>query len=411
MRGKKGGSLCRIIFQKQAKNEKNFMIIGFILYDYFPFGGLQRDCLGTAEACAARGHEVVIFTSSWRGESPCRSKVKILGRHGFTNEGCNRHFLEQLNSELPSYGLDLLVGFNRMPGLDVYFAGDPCYEEKVARLPSSFWRRYLPRYRHFKRLESAIFAQGQKTQILLLTGHEIPLYEHYYGTEPERFHLLPPGIKRRDSAPEEQRSVSKRVRSAHGWSAHDLLIVMVGSDFKRKGVDRVIKGLASLPQDLRKRCRLVVVGEDHPAPFLRQARRLGVGEAVHFLGGRMDAYDFLLAADLFVHPARSEAAGMVLLEALTAGSPVLTTEVCGYAFHIEKAKAGLALAAPFRQKDFNRSLACMLGNPEAQAARRRNAWAYAACEDLYSCHEKAADFIERMLSVKQPQLLNNNVLS
>ena len=192
------------------------MRIGFILYDYFPFGGLQRDCLGTAEVCAARGHEAVIFTRSWRGAPPRRANVQILGRWGLTNEGCNRRFLDQLERKLPSHRLDGLVGFNRMPGLDLYFAGDPCYEAKIAHLQSRVWRRCMPRYQHFKRLETAIFAEGQKTQILLLTEHEIPLYQRYYGTEPERFHLLPPGIQRRDISPEDQRAVCKRVRSEHG---------------------------------------------------------------------------------------------------------------------------------------------------------------------------------------------------
>jgi len=38
---------------------------------------------------------------------------------------------------------------------------------------------------------------------------------------------------------------------------------------------------------------------------------------------------------------------MILLEALTAGLPVLATDVCGYAFHIQQAGAGRVLASPF----------------------------------------------------------------
>lgn len=45
-----------------------------------------------------------------------------------------------------------------------------------------------------------------------------------------------------------------------------------------------------------------------------------------------------------------EAAGIVLLEAITAGLPVLTTAVCGYAHYIVDANCGEAIAEPFRQK-------------------------------------------------------------
>lgn len=373
------------------------MRIGFILYDYFPFGGLQRDCRRTAEVCAERGHEVVIFTRSWRGSLAHKAMVRILGRRGLTNEGLNRRFLAQLKRELPTFGLDGVVGFNRMHGLDVYFAGDPCYQAKIAQLRSKAWRRLMPRYHHFKRLETAVFARGQKTHILLLTDHEVPLYQRYYDTEPERFHLLPPGIEQRDSPTEKQQSIRKRIRSEYGWTEEDTLMLMVGSDFTRKGLDRVIHCLAALPPDIRERCQLGVIGEDHSSPFLRQAQRLGVAEAVHFFGGRTDVYDFLLAADVLVHPARSEAAGMVLLEALTAGLPVVATAACGYAFHIKRAEAGIVLASPFRQEDFDQSLASMVSDAAAQAMRRRKALNYAAREDLYSCHQKAADIIEKVI--------------
>src|SRR5207253_1422682 len=44
------------------------MKLGFLLFDYFPFGGLQRDCLKIARLCATRGHDVTIFTRTWQGE-------------------------------------------------------------------------------------------------------------------------------------------------------------------------------------------------------------------------------------------------------------------------------------------------------------------------------------------------------
>ena len=48
------------------------MKLGFLLFDYFPYGGLQRDCLKVAGVCAGRGHEVTIFTRTWQGEKPER---------------------------------------------------------------------------------------------------------------------------------------------------------------------------------------------------------------------------------------------------------------------------------------------------------------------------------------------------
>ncbi len=58
--------------------------------------------------------------------------------------------------------------------------------------------------------------------------------------------------------------------------------------------------------------------------------------------GRDDGPRFYLGADLFVHPVYiAETAGNVILEAVISGLPVLGTELCGYAFHVEKANAGV----------------------------------------------------------------------
>ena len=58
-----------------------------------------------------------------------------------------------------------------------------------------------------------------------------------------------------------------------------------------------------------------------------------------------------------MHPAYiAEIAGNVILEAVISGLPVLVTESCGYAFHVEKAIAGLLVRLPFRQDDFNEKL-------------------------------------------------------
>ena len=374
------------------------MKLGFLLFDYFPFGGLQRDCLKIATLCAQRGHGVTLFTRTWLGEKPANITVELFGRRGFSNVSRNRAWLKQLATVLPQRNLDGVVGFNKVPGLDVYYGSDPCYVAKAERLFPA-WQRWLPRFGHFRELERSVFAAGHPAQILLLTHHEIPLYQKIYGTERERFHVLPPGITRREYSEEQRLATRTRIRSEQGWEADDRLLLLVGSGFRVKGLDRAIFGLANLPAHLRSKTRLVVIGQSRSGEFAALARRQGIGERVHFLGGRLDVPDWMLAADLYFHPARSESAGMVLLEAMTAGLPVLTTDTCGYAFHVAKAEAGIVLPSPFSQDACNHALAEMLTSDKA-SIWRANGLAYAAKEDLYSCHERAADLIEETVRRK-----------
>jgi len=104
----------------------------------------------------------------------------------------------------------------------------------------------------------------------------------------------------------------------------------------------------------------------------------------------------MLAADLLVHPARDEAGGVVLLEALAAGLPVVATDVCGYAHHIRAARAGIVLGTPFSQDELDRAvMRCIDGVYRADC--RGSALLYARLTDLYSMHRRAAEVIETLL--------------
>ena len=193
----------------------------------------------------------------------------------------------------------------------------------------------------------------------------------------------------------------RRVRLENGWPEETRLLVFIGSDFKRKGLDRAFRALAALPAEVRRNTQLAILGQSRPGRFEALARELEVSSQVHFLGGRHDAPDWMLAADALVHPAYSETAGMVLVEALTAGLPVLVTDVCGYAFHIAKSGGGIVLTSPFDQSACNRALLELLFS-ESIPEWRAKGLTYAAKEDLYSCHERAADIIEETVRKKKP---------
>ena len=233
------------------------------------------------------------------------------------------------------------------------------------------------------------------TELLMISAIQQELFKHYYGTPAERFHLLPPGISpdRRAPGNAQQRREQARARFAQEFDlpADGLLLVQIGSDFHRKGLDRSIRALAALPAELRQRARLVALGADDPAKMQALADQHNVGAQVFLPGGRNDVPDFLLAGDLLLYPARQENTGTVLLEALVAGLPLLVTEVCGYAHHVLDAACGLVSPEPFDQQLLNGQLAQMLGDDGARADWQNNALAYAREQDWYSLPQKAAD--------------------
>ena len=368
------------------------MQLAFVLYKYFPFGGLQRDFMRIALECQQRGHRIRVYTLIWEGDIPPGFEVLVAPVKAFFNHRRNEKLSAWMEADLAKRPVDRLIGFNKMPGLDVYYAADGCFEDKAQNLRHSMYRSF-GRYRHFAEYERAVFAKDAKTEILMISEVQQPLFIKHYDTPLERFHLLPPGIAQDRRAPPNAAEIREGFRQEFNLAADDLLLVQIGSGFKTKGVDRSLKALAALPAELKKRTRLLVIGQDDPKVFQLQSATLGLGDNVQFLKGRSDIPRFLLGADLLIHPAYNENTGTVLLEALVAGLPVLVSAVCGYAHYIAEADSGLVLNEPFEQAQLNEYLARMLTDSAQRAAWSRNGLAFAETADLYSMPQRAADVI------------------
>jgi len=172
----------------------------------------------------------------------------------------------------------------------------------------------------------------------------------------------------------------------------ELLLLQIGSSFKTKGLNRSISAFATLPKEIRDRTRFVVVGEDVPEKYLNEARRIGIEKRLKIISGSSQVPELLLAADLLIHPSLKESAGMVILEAIVAGLPVLTTSSCGYAFHVEKAQAGIVCPMPFQQEYLNKQLETMLVSEE-RSTWKANGIAYGQEQDLYSMPQTVVNLL------------------
>lgn len=373
------------------------MRLAFCLFKYFPHSGLARDMLRIAHEAASRGHNVEIYARDWQGEMPADLRVSLLPGGGLTNHGRAESFVRRLGSRLRNATYDAVVGFNKMPGLDFYYAADACF---AARARRRYPRAYelTPRYRSWRRLEESVFGPSAGARILLLSESSRLEYQAFYATAEQRLQRLPPTLDRIHRAGPLDVQRRAAVRAALGAGGGDNVLLMVGSGFHTKGVDRTLRALASLPPDLRVRTRLVVVGRGKTDRYRRLADELDLRENTDFAGGRDDVPELLRAADFLVHPARQENTGTVILEALAAGLPVLATANCGYARHVHEAQAGTVLESPFDQQAFERALRSLLLSSD-RSLLARNAWRYGQDESLYRMPETAVDLIESQWEV------------
>lgn len=335
------------------------MRLAMCIFRYFPYGGLQKDFIRVACECARRGHSVDIFCGKGsecpdvQTEGICWHTIPL---SGVTNHARAKSFEKRFARIARSRKFDCVLGFNRMAGLDFYFAGDVCLAERIHTRIAWLFRDLISRYRIFLRMERSVFSRESKTRILSLTEAQKKEYCKWYGTQEERFSRLPVGFDSRCGNIGNAEEVRRRVRENLGIG-DAFAVALIGSDFKRKGADRVILAIAALPETLRRQIKFFLIGDSDPDSAFSVAREVGIRNSVDYLGGREDVPDLMCAMDLLAHPAREEAGGSVLIEAAISRLPVICTDICGFSPHIKKWEFGRCAESPFVQEKFNAEFA------------------------------------------------------
>ncbi len=365
-----------------------------------------------AQEARERGHQVAVFCGAWEGEKPQGIDVVEVNAprwfSGSVNNGSVKSFVRGFEKVFQRNHFDLLIGFNKMPGLDVYFAGDSCFAQKAYE-ERNWLYRLTSRSRLYLNYEKAVFGDASKTQILSIADTERKHFAQYYSTTPERFHSLPPGISPAQFQCENPQLAREKIRAELGVDESTKIVLCLGSGFKTKGLDRSIAAFAKLqclPESqleskisLQKKSLLVVVGADNARHYIAQAQQVGVGKQVVFLGGRSDVADLLQAADVLLHPAYRELAGNVILEAMLAGRPVVTTDVCGFAHYVAEHNMGAVIAAPYDLKQIVTALHKVL--QISASLWQDRAQQFAHITDVFSRQARAVDVLVNIAQEKQ----------
>lgn len=182
------------------------------------------------------------------------------------------------------------------------------------------------------------------------------------GIPSERIVLIPNGIPR---WPEVD---GARVREELGLEPDTPVLALTAVLRAQKAIDVMLEALTIIRQTI-PRVRLLLIGQGDQAPLAELASRLGVGDAVSFLGHRGDVPDLLAAADLGVLSSDFEGTPLAVLEYMAAGLPVVSTDVGGLPSIVEHDRTGLlvprrdpaALAAAVTRLLSDRELARTMG--------------------------------------------------
>jgi len=338
-------------------------------------GGAEATLSYLVRGLAAAGHEVAVYGAEREAEAraalgPGVGYVRVPVRGGKTL----RLLSFALNSRrlLNNAAPQRVFSLERVPGAQVYRAGDGCHREWLARRApylSPLGRaaqRLSPFHRLMLCLERRLFTHPGLHRVIANSRQVREEVIRHYGVDPARIRVIYNGLDRQRFHPLEAGSRAA-LRRRLGTPADAEVVLFVGSGFERKGLIYLLQAFGSLRD---RAVHLWVVGKGRAASYLREAERLGVAHRVKFWGPAAETAPFYQAATVLALPTLYDPCSNVVLEALACGVPVITTAANGAAEFITSGENGAIIPAPDDIPGLTEALTAFLAQGRDPLGRR-----------------------------------------
>lgn len=237
----------------------------------------------------------------------------------------------------------------------------------------------------------------------------------HYSVDESKVTVVPCGVNTSLFQPVDKMEARARL----GLGPDERIVVYIGRILPRKDVDNIICALGSLSVKGDGPVRLVVVGGENVDPNsptnleIRRLRRLssqkGVSDRVWFTGNRpqSDLKHFYSAADVCATTPWYEPFGMVPLEAMACGTPVIASDVGGLKYSVAEGETGFHVP-PRNPQALAEKIDCLLSNPDL--ARAMSAGGITRVKRMFSWPTVAADIARRYDDLIDIYVLTRNAI-
>ena len=298
----------------------------------FDKGGAERYAANLCRQLCKMGHEVWVLAEIFDPEIHPDLKHVPIKVNRLTSFTKHLSFNRNAQAALESLDVDQVIALSRSFPSDAFRVSDPlqCYWMKL-RYPGKvrgFIESINPRHNTILKIERDIMEPNNTRIIVTNSQLSKTLIGEYYQYPQDRIHVIYNGVDHEQFTPDPDYQESSQIK-----------LLFVGQDFKRKGLDPVIRAF-STAQKQGHDCSLRVIGSDNPAPYRELAERLGVADHIGFEGPTREIQKAYQTSDLFVFPSLYDPFANVVLESLACGLPALTTTTNGSSEIINEGKNG-----------------------------------------------------------------------
>jgi UDP-glucose:(heptosyl)LPS alpha-1,3-glucosyltransferase len=204
-------------------------------------------------------------------------------------------------------------------------------------------RFVMPRHRTLLAMEAQYFRGGTPRHIVCSSTLEAENLTRYYGIQPSLITVIPLHFD------PERFGIDRRIRDRDaarrdlGIQEGEIAMMFIANELHRKGLGETLEAMA---RSGNSQMGLHVVGKADLGPYRASIHRLGLDDRVRYHGPSDDVGWELAAADLLVLPTQYEPFGLVIVEALASGVPVITSRLAGASAAIREGRTGLILEDP-----------------------------------------------------------------
>jgi UDP-glucose:(heptosyl)LPS alpha-1,3-glucosyltransferase len=275
---------------------------------------------------------------------------------------------------------DLVQSYERLPHCDIYHAVDGVHAEwlrqrnRISGTAKKLGVAINPRHRFVLNAERAMYSSPRfKAAICISEMVKQDILRHF-DVSPEKLHVVYSGIDAAKYSPGERDPLRAATRANLTIPNTAPVAVFVGSGFERKGLRAFLEALALDGKTSSDQAYGIVVGKDKQlAKYQALAKQLGISERVRFTGGVPDATPYYAASDVFVLPTLYEPFGLVYLEAMASGLPVVASHASGAAELVQEGVNGCVTDALDTSAIARAMKACMSQSAAMGMAARQTA--------------------------------------
>lgn len=203
-------------------------------------------------------------------------------------------------------------------------------------IPHQYWVRNIRRKRMSlydlatARVEKKLVYEGNCKKFIAVSSLTRDIFLQEYQVNPDKVEIIHPGVDLNDYKDKDKNAVRSNMRREFGIAGDDPVMIFASMNFEIKGLDDIFLSLARLKSQ-KLRFKIIVAGKGNIKKYTRLSHKTGIASDVIFTGPvtKKKLIDFYIASDFYIMLSRFDTFGMVVLEAMAAGLPVIISSNVG----------------------------------------------------------------------------------